>query len=196
VSLIPGVEYETDLLRFYLASLKYEGATELLEFLLAQNEPQRRAVVKVARMELPCIDGSRLWFTGSLGHAGAAYDVMHDHEHQFVAIVDQDARSLSELVASTYHFHRFVERLDYGHTFPVGNAALHAAGYSAAIVLDSSLYQHFSRSEALVAGIPTKLYSVIPIEQKEFDTKRAGGLDALFDLWDAERKDILHVNRP
>jgi Suppressor of fused protein (SUFU) len=45
----------------------------------------------------------------------------------------------------------------------------------------------------LVAGIVTKFFSVVPITEKELEAKREGGVEALFALWDAERKDVVSV---
>ena len=186
-------DYRKQLTAHYLKALGYTGNTELLDFAFAQGDPHRAAVVKVARMRLPCEDGGDLWFAGSLGHSNASY-VAGDHAHQFVGVFDAEDLALCEMVASTYHFDAFVEKLNYGHTFPLGKAStLRPKGYSAVMILDGSVYRHFEDDHALIAGIPTRLFSVVPVTSAELEVKKSQGLDALLDLWSASSRDLLHV---
>jgi hypothetical protein len=187
-------EYRNQLTAHYLKSLDYRGNTEVLDFAFARGDPHRAATVAIARMRLPCEDGSDLWFAGSLGHRGATYVGDSDHRHQFVGIFDMEDLALCEMVASTYHFDEFVERLNYGHTFPLGKgSALRLRGYSAAIALESRLYQHFEDDECLISGIPTRLFSVVPITGADLELKKSRGLDALLESWRASNRDLLHV---
>lgn len=145
-------------------------------------------------MMLPCGDGIHLWFLGTLGARNGSYSLDRDHEHAFVGIFDTSEPSLSELLASTYHYNRFVAGLDYGHTFPLGPASvLRRKGYSSAIVLDAALYRHFRQPDVLVAGIATHISSVVPLSDEELQVKARFGLDALLGRWDDVRRDVLHV---
>jgi len=187
-------DYRKQLTVHYLKSLDYRGNTELLDFAFAQGDPDRAATVRIARMRLPCEDGSDLWFAGSLGHDRVTYVGDTDHLHQFVGIFDVEDLALCEMVASTYHFDEFVERLNYGHTFPLGKGStLRLKGYSAAIILEARLYQHFQDDKCLISGIPTRLFSVVPITTAELELKKSRGLDALLDSWKASNRDLLHV---
>lgn len=186
--------YQQDLLRYYLAALEFNGPVESFEFSFAQHDARRAAVVKITRMALPCSDGSNLWFVGTLGARDLNYSLACDHEHAFVGIFDSGELALCEVLASSYHYDRFVARLGYGHTFPLGPASVvRGKGYSSALVLDATVYQHFRENDALVAGIPTHLSSVVPVGDSELQVKQASGLDALLAQWDRGRRDILHV---
>ncbi len=196
MSRLSGSEYQRDLVAFYLTSLRFKGDTELLDFAFGQGEPERAAMVKIARMCLRCEDGSKLWFAGTLGRVGSSYLIGQDHEHQFIGIFDSDDLALAELIASAYHYDHFVEPLDYGHTFPLPKkSSLRGEGYSSVIVLDGALYRHFETDQALVAGIPTKVFSVVPMSASELKLKKEGGVDALLESWDTERRDILRIGQ-
>lgn len=182
----------------YGSALKYEGNTEVLEFSFGGDQPAVASVVRVARMCLRCSDGSGLWFVGSLGHRGGSYDPELDHDHQFIGIYDSDELLLPELVASAYHYDHFVERLDYGHTFPLGpKSGLRVRGYTAAVILHGGLYEAFGsdHDRPLVAGVPTQLFAIVPLDQEELMQKRADGLDALLQRWDLSKKDVLHLGK-
>lgn len=189
-----AAEYQKELAAYYVAALRYGGNVELLDFSFASEEAGRSATVKVARMKLPCDDGTTLWFVGSLSHNEASYSIGADHSHQYVAISDADDLALCEMVASTYHFDRFLEVLDYGHTFPLGpRSALRTRGYSAGLILGADLYEHFKDDESLILGIPTRLFSVVPITRSELEKKKIKGLDTLLEAWNASGRDFLHI---
>jgi hypothetical protein len=193
MSPISGESYQSDLLRYYLTALDYQGDTEVMDFALGLGEPAKEATIRVVRMSLPIEQSSGLWFVGSLGAAGTLYEAVSGHEHQFVGLYDSADRALLELVASVYHYHRFAERLDYGHTVPLGQGGVRRLGYSGALILHSGVCKPLREEQIQVAGIPTRLLSVVPITQAELELKRDHGLDMLFDSWDRADKDILHV---
>jgi len=183
------------LVAFYLERLGHEGPAELVDFSFAQMDPTKASTVRVARLRLPCDDGSELCFTGSLAEVSTAVSERSDHRHLFIGTYDSSTLSLSELVAAAHHYDHAVETLGYGHTFPLGDASpLRQGGYVAALVLEASIYRFFEDVADVLYAVPTSLFSILPISAAELALKVDRGLDALLDLWEQSRKDILHVN--
>src|ERR1051325_8853216 len=104
---------------FYLKTLGHGGPAELLDFKFATGSA-REASVRVARVELRGGEES-FWFAGSASILASEH---RSHVHHFVGIYDSPDMSLVELVGSAFHFDTTVERLGYGHTFPLGSASL------------------------------------------------------------------------
>jgi hypothetical protein len=181
------------MLGYYLASLGYDGGVEFLDFTFGETEPVRRARVRIARLRLPCSDGSELWFSGTLGEIE---DGSSAHDHQFIGVYGWESPFLSELVASAWHFDHKVERLGPGHSFPLGrNSVLRTSGYTSALVLEGDIYQQFTEWQPEIVGREVSILAVVPIGEADVALKRRGGLEALMDEWDREGRDILEIHR-
>lgn len=183
-------EYQAALLDFYMGCLNYDGDASLCDLPFGGGESADAATIKVARLELPCDDGSTLFLSASLG----PNDAPPERPHQFLGIYDSEAMALSELVAAACHYDGFVATLADGHTFPLGpRSHLRAGGYAGGLVLPAATYRYFQTERPLLAGIGTTVFAVLPIAAAELIRIRENGLEALLEQWDAARKDLLHV---
>ncbi len=184
-------QIEKSLLSYYMVAMEYRGPVDLLKLQFASAEPSRAATVQVARIVLSCSDRTELFFCGTLSIDHAAIHVRD--EHHFIGIFDSAETSLLELVAAALHFDRFVERLDYGHSFPLGpHSTLRQRGYRGALVLEKGLYSFFDECTARLPP-QTSVFAVLPITETDLELKRREGLDALLAAWDAEKRDPLRI---
>ncbi len=185
--------YEEQVLQLYLSRLKCKGGVRLYELSFASGDAKRAGNVKVARMALPGDSGTSFWFSGTLG-AGEKQRGPNAHEHQFVGIYDSSSFELTEMVASAYHYDRFVRVLGYGHTFPLARGlSLRASGYVYVLVLDAAVYAPLGELGGRIAGIRTTFFGVVPINSEELEIKKSEGLLSLMGKWDDEERDILRV---
>ncbi len=181
---------------FLLDRLEHEGPAKLLDFSFAAEDPGRAAKVRVARLLLRCEDGSVLTISGSLGLVGYPSSLTDSTRHVFLGLYDSGSDALSELVAASHHFDRFVTTLSVGDTFPLGpKSKLRRLGYAGALILGGELYRPFKGAPASIAGIPIELFSVHPLTEDELMAKRQGGLEELLARWKAQRKDYLAIRR-
>src|SRR5262249_3647175 len=148
----------------YLRALGHSGPAELLDFSFAERDPASAASVRVARLSLPCDDGTSLWFTGSIGLVGPTSLIKTDHLHLFIGMYDSEAHSVAELPAAAYHYNLAVDQLDYGHTLPLGRASpLRSKGYSSLLILDAGIYRHFAEPPTRIGDVSITIFSVLPM---------------------------------
>jgi hypothetical protein len=185
--------YQAVLLRHYFESLGSEGSADFIDFPFATGDLGMGLVVRVARIEMPCSDGSTLWFNGTLtGPQETTSDAV-----QFVGIFDSDAPSLSELIATAGHYHSRVSALRIGDTVPLGpGSLLRGAGYRAFVVIEPDVYSFFASTESSILGVPTRLAAVLPIDAAELEVKKTKGLEALYEVWENTQRDLLAVVSP
>ncbi len=177
-----------------LDRLGHEGPAKLLDFSFASEDPERAATIRVAKVSLPCDDGSELVLSSALGLAGREDRAADASRRVFLGLYASNSVALAELVAASLHFHLFVEGLDVGHTFPLGrHSSLRRVGYQGALVLGGELYRPFKDVPAVIGGVPTVFLSVHPLTGDELSFKRERGLEKLMSRWRDERKDYLSI---
>lgn len=106
----------------------------------------------------------------------------------------QDSFALVELLVVTAHCHRAGQSLGLGHSVNFGRPWLPHSNCSFGLIslpyLDGPALEHFASE-----GIEAKCYWLIPISASEVAFKRANGLEALEDRFEARSFDYLDPHR-
>ncbi|WP_394841703.1 hypothetical protein LZC95_32090 [Pendulispora brunnea] len=149
--------------------------------------------VKVAHILLPTDDGSTMHFYGTLGDSLAEVGKAVDHEHQFICIFDEKYDEAAVMVAYARVHHDIAGLLDAHSSFLLEEtSALRSRGYSNVLVARADLFTPFeNKNNALLAGVPNRILSLVPLEPREWTIKVEKGIDALFDEFKAIGRDLL-----
>jgi len=187
-----SADYGKAVMGCYFARLKHASDARLSHYTLGKGHPTKEMTVEIGALELDAGTNQSIHFFGTLR---ACKGTAHEHLHQFLGLYESSSPDLPAMLAGAFHYDQCVDRLGYGHTFPLAESStLRTSGYAAAIVLDSGMYTPFAEMDATLDGVPTTFYSVIPIKSDEWSLKRQHGLSALMKSWDQHSRDILRVD--
>lgn len=186
--------YCGELLTWYLARVPLvEGQVKLLDCSFRVPGTTASTVVRVASWCVLRDGAGGVWFHGSLSEL--ALGLVDGHMHQFVGLYASSGAAMSEFIATAAHYDRYLGRLGFGHTVPLGSGSpLQSVGRSAFLLLDGGTYESFVPARDVVGGVETQVFAVIPISDAEWDVKKERGLSCLLDDWEAAGRDLFEVS--
>ncbi|MEI8255796.1 MAG: hypothetical protein WCJ30_09000 [Deltaproteobacteria bacterium] len=191
--------FRAELLRVYSSLLDVPEPAEILPVSVPPIGSRPSFQTLVARLPVGIDDAPDLWFHGTLGDSEQELGARAGREHAFVGIYEIEAPALVQLLGECRHHDVAVEALDVDGTFPLSReAALRRRGYTHGLVLRADLYADVipafaDATQLTVAGIPTRMLSVLPLTEDAWRLKVDGGVDALFEGWDAAGRDPFTV---
>lgn len=154
--------------------------------------PIQRVVPGFHAIELAPGPRNGVWTYVSVG---AGFIAAPGRRHLEFAITAEGRSSRhAELLAMTTHYHLTRETLDWGHTFPLGEAWVPGSNLDHMLV--STPYPFGPDFENVTSGaVHLHIYWLLPITEAERDFKRTAGIEELESRFESVKLEYWNPNR-